>query len=118
MSKPIHKDPQAMCPLWRKPCTKVCHTCEWYVHLSGKHPQTLAPMDDWKCSIAWLPILHVEHSQMQLRTTETVDALRKEVHQANDQAMVGTLGRLNEKMDAALESQVGLRSPAHKLLES
>ena len=27
------------CPLWKKPMKQVCHQCEWWVHIRGKHPQ-------------------------------------------------------------------------------
>ena len=35
----------------------------------------------------------------QVQTTATVDALRKEVHDGNDVALVGTLARLNNRID-------------------
>lgn len=43
-------------------------------------------------------MLSVEHTQAQRSTTATVDALRKEVHEANDQAMVGAIAHLNRSI--------------------
>ncbi len=47
-------------------------------------------------------------------TSASVDNLRKEVSQANDVAIVGTIARLNDRMDQALAVTA---SPSRKLLE-
>ena len=43
------------CPLWKKPMKSVCHTCSWWTHIRGKHPQGEEIVDQWGCAIAWLP---------------------------------------------------------------
>ncbi len=48
------------------------------------------------------------HSLIKIQegTTESVNDLRNNVAQANDHAMVGTLARLNEKLDLVQEGQL------------
>ena len=98
-SKPIHADDGTKCPLWQKPRVKVCHACAWYNLVRGKHPQTGSDVDTWDCAIALMPMLTIENAMVNRQTTATVDALRKEVAEANDQNMVGALARLNQQMD-------------------
>ncbi len=70
------------CPLWKKPMKQVCHTCEWWSHLRGKHPQGEEIIDQWGCAIAWLPMLMVENSQMQRHTGAAVDKVASVMYQA------------------------------------
>jgi hypothetical protein len=74
------------CPLWRKKMSLVCHTCEWFVHIRGKHPQGEEILDQWGCAIAWLPVLMIENSQMQRQTGAAVESFRNEMVQANTDA--------------------------------
>jgi hypothetical protein len=75
------------CPLWKKPMKQVCHTCEWWVHLRGKHPQGEELIDSWGCAIAWLPCLTVENSQMQRQTAASVDKVATVMDQASTQSI-------------------------------
>lgn len=54
MQRPLG-DPNLICPLHRKKCSKVCHTCPFWLPLeltvSG---QTTT---DWRCALAWGPTL-------------------------------------------------------------
>lgn len=102
MQKPKHDDDGMSCPLLRKPCVKVCHTCEWWFHTQGKHPQTNADIDHWSCAIGLLPILQIEMTQAQSRNTETLDKFRGEVHKSNDQSIAGAMQRLNRQMDESV----------------
>jgi hypothetical protein len=70
------------CPLWQKPMKTVCHTCEWWIHLRGKHPQGEEVLDQWGCAIAWMPMLMVENSQMQRQTGASVDKVASVMYQA------------------------------------
>lgn len=74
------------CPLWRKPMKQVCHTCEWWTHLRGKHPQGEGEIDSWNCAIAWLPILMVENSQRQVQTAASVDKMTNVMQSTGDEA--------------------------------
>jgi len=63
----------------RKRRDKVCHTCAWYRHIIGTHPQTGERIDEWECSIALLPMLLIENSREQTRTSDAVNDLKNEV---------------------------------------
>jgi hypothetical protein len=60
-------------------------------------------------------MLMIENAMVGRQTTATVDTLRKEVAEANDVAMVGTLHRLNAKMDETRQLSAESASP-QKLL--
>tara|TARA_R110000765_G_scaffold414976_1_gene515809 strand:+ start:43 stop:429 length:387 start_codon:yes stop_codon:yes gene_type:complete len=51
--------------------------------LQGKHPQTGSNVQEWGCSIAWLPLLLVENSGQQVKTTASVESFRNEMVKAN-----------------------------------
>jgi len=70
------------CPLWKKPMKQVCHTCEWWTHIQGKHPQSNEQLDHWGCAIAFMPML-IENSQMQRQTGAAVESFRNEMVNAN-----------------------------------
>jgi hypothetical protein len=72
------------CPLWKKPMKQVCHQCEWWVHIRGKHPQGEEIVDHWNCAITWLPLLMIENSQQQRQTGAAVESFRNEMLRVND----------------------------------
>lgn len=117
MSKPKHTDDGTYCPLWRKKCVSVCHTCEWWQHIRGKHPQTNADVDEWSCSISMMVLLSIQNIQAQRGTTASVDEFRKEVHTANDQAIVSTIVRLNQNLGVSQGALSADASPPTRLLE-
>jgi hypothetical protein len=61
---------------------QVCHTCSWWTHIRGKHPQGEEIIDQWACAIAWMPMLMVENSQMQRQTGASVDKVASVMYQA------------------------------------
>ena len=70
-------DPDGICPLLNKKCIKHNNM------LQGKHPQTGSNVQEWGCSIAWLPLLLVENSGQQVKTTASVESFRNEMVKAN-----------------------------------
>lgn len=74
-------DPDGKCPLLNKKCIK--HQCIWYNMLQGKHPQTGQNVQEWGCSIAWLPLLLVENTGKQIQTNASVESFRNEMVKAN-----------------------------------
>ena len=84
-------DPDGKCPLLNKKCIK--HQCIWYNMLQGKHPQSGANVQEWGCSIAWIPLLLVENTVKQVQTNSAVESFRNEMVKAN---MV-TLALVNEQ---------------------
>ena len=84
-------DPDGKCPLLNKKCIK--HQCIWYNMLQGKHPQSGQNVQEWGCSIAWIPLLLVENTGKQVQTNASVESFRNEMVKAN---MV-TLALVNEQ---------------------
>lgn len=48
------------------------------------NPNTGAEVDEWGCSIAWLPVLMIENSQQQRQTGAAVESFRNEMVKANE----------------------------------
>jgi len=74
-------DPDGKCPLLNKKCIK--HQCIWYNMLQGKHPQSGQNVQEWGCSIAWIPLLLVENTGKQVQTNASVESFRNEMVKAN-----------------------------------
>ena len=70
-------DPDGKCPLLNKKCIK--HQCIWYNMLQGAHPQTGQAVQEWGCSIAWLPLLLVENSAKMTGVQAATESFRNEM---------------------------------------
>ena len=70
-------DPDGKCPLLNKKCIK--HQCLWYNMLQGKHPQTGLDVQEWGCSISWLPLLLVENSAKMTGVQAATESFRNEM---------------------------------------
>lgn len=84
MSQIPHAAKGLMCPLHKQDTSKVCHKCPLWIKVTGKHPQTEEHIDRWNCSLAWLPMLIIENSQMQRQTGAAVESFRNEMVKANN----------------------------------
>lgn len=96
------------CRLWKR------------VSLIDRHPETGVEIakDSYDCLDSQVELYYKDMLRRQLQTTATVDAMRKEVREGNDHAMIGTLARINHRMDAlsigAGDSQKLLDGPSEK----
>lgn len=79
-------DPDGTCPLLKKKCIK--HKCVWYNMLQGTHPQNGLPVQEWGCSIAWMPLLMVENARHVQGTQAATESFRNEMVKSN-KAMEG-----------------------------
>jgi hypothetical protein len=71
------------CPLNNfEPCKLF--DCAWFIQLQGTNPNTGRALEEWGCSVAWLPMLLVEHSQMERQTGAAVESFRNEMVKANE----------------------------------
>jgi hypothetical protein len=73
---------EAKCPLGAV-CEEVkkdgkIYRCPWYTKLQGKDPLSDKIFDEWKCAIAWLPIIMLENAQTNRGQTEVLSAMREE----------------------------------------
>ena len=76
-------EPKANCPLDNfNPCRQL--DCAWFMKIRGNNPNTGEELDDYGCSMAWLPVLMIENSQQQRQTGAAVESFRNEMVKAND----------------------------------
>jgi hypothetical protein len=76
-------EPKNNCPLDNfNPCRQL--DCAWFLKIAGKNPNTGEDIDDWGCSMSWLPIMMIENSQQQRSTGAAVESFRNEMVKAND----------------------------------
>lgn len=71
------------CPLdGFKPCRQL--ECAWFMKIAGTNPNTGKEVEEWGCSMAWLPILMIENSQQQRSTGAAVESFRNEMVKSNE----------------------------------
>ena len=76
-------EPKQNCPLNSfNPCKEL--ECAWFMKVRGVNPNTGAEIEDWACSMAWLPMLLIENSQQQRQTSGAVESFRNEMVKANE----------------------------------
>lgn len=74
---------KANCPLdGFKPCRQL--DCAWFIKINGTNPNTGKEVEEWGCSMAWLPVLTIENSQQQRHTGAAVEPFRNEMVKANE----------------------------------
>lgn len=94
-------EPKANCPLDNfNPCRQL--DCAWFLKIRGSNPNTGEDIDDWGCSIAWMPVLLIENSQMQRQTGAAVESFRNEMVKANEtsnQVLLATVSAANPALN-------------------
>ena len=99
-------EPKNQCPLNNfEPCKQL--DCAWFLKIQGKNPQTGSDVDEWGCSVSWLPILMIENSQMQRQTGSAVESFRNEMVKSNqqNQAILLATTNMNQPQTMILESK-------------
>lgn len=93
-------EPKANCPLnGFEPCKEL--ECAWFMKVVGTNPNTGKEIDEWGCSMAWMPILLIENSQQQRQTGAAVESFRNEMVKANEtsnQVLLATVQSANPNM--------------------
>jgi hypothetical protein len=75
--------PKNGCPLYNfNPCKQL--ECAWFIQVRGTNPNTGREVDEWACSMAWMPMLLIENSQQQRQTGAAVESFRNEMVKANE----------------------------------
>jgi len=102
MSQIPHGPADKYCPMWRKPQSKVCHTCPWWTKVTGVNPNSkreMAPemIDSWDCAIAWMPLLSVNSASETFKVAAQVQEMRNEAAQNNAQ-QAGNMAALNSNL--------------------
>lgn len=71
------------CPLnGFEPCKKL--DCAWFMQIRGTDPNTGEELDDWGCSMAWMPKLLIENAMQSRQTGAAVESFRNEMVKANN----------------------------------
>lgn len=65
------------CPLVQGPCKQF--DCLWWVQLRGTHPQTGESIDEFDCSMRWLPILLIENAKEVRQGAAATESFRNAV---------------------------------------
>lgn len=86
-------EPKLNCPLYGfKPCRQL--ECAWFMKVRGSNPNTGEEIDDYGCSVAWLPLLMIENSQQQRQTGAAVESFRNDMVKSTEvgqQVLLATL---------------------------
>jgi hypothetical protein len=74
---------KANCPLdGFKPCRQL--ECAWFMQIRGTNPNSGESVDEWGCSMSWMPMLMIENSQQQRGTSAAVESFRNEMVKNNE----------------------------------
>lgn len=74
---------KANCPLDSfNPCRQL--DCAWFMKIVGTNPNTGKEVEEWGCSMAWMPMLMIENSQQQRGTSAAVESFRNEMVKNNE----------------------------------
>jgi hypothetical protein len=70
------------CPLIGKDCVQL--QCKFFCKIQGQDTNTGKEIEEWNCSIAFLPLLLIENSGQQRQTGAAVESFRNEMVKANE----------------------------------
>lgn len=71
------------CPLNNfEPCKQL--ECAWFLKIQGTHPNTGESIDEWGCSMAWMPVLLINSAREQHSTSSAIESFRNEMVKANE----------------------------------
>jgi hypothetical protein len=62
----------------------VIRRCAWYTKMLGLDPNTGEEIDDWACSMSWMPMLQVEMSNTNRGQTAALESFRNETVKGQD----------------------------------
>lgn len=65
------------CPLIQGACKQF--ECMWWTHLRGRHPQTGEDVDEYDCSMRWLPVLLIENAKEVRQGAAATESFRNAV---------------------------------------
>jgi hypothetical protein len=64
------------CPLLKKDCIGL--QCNWFIQVRGYDTNTGKEVDEWGCSIAWLPHLLIENANQSRQAGAATESFRNE----------------------------------------
>ncbi len=72
------------CPMHRKSMRDVCETCPLWTKLVGQDPQSGKQVNQWNCSLAWLPMLLIENSKETRSAGSAIEDMRNKIVERQD----------------------------------
>lgn len=57
--------------------------CAWYTEVNGRRPDSDEVIKEWRCAIAFMPLLQVEMSQTNRGQTQALESFRNEMVEGN-----------------------------------
>lgn len=72
------------CPFIKKDCVGL--QCALFTRIQGYDTNTGNQVDEYQCSLAWLPMLLVENSGQQRQTGAAVESFRNEMVKTNQES--------------------------------
>jgi hypothetical protein len=101
------------CPLIKDECVGL--KCSWFTQIRGTNPNTGEAVDEWKCAVAWMPMLQIETSQQSRQTGAAVESFRNEVVKSNQENQQLYMNALQQGI---LPATVTPLNPPLNILES
>ena len=98
MAKLKHGD---LCPLIGESCRQL--ECAWYTKVSGVHPQTGEPVEEYGCAVAWIPFLQVDNSKMVNQMGAAIESFRNET--VEKMSPIVTLDQPKQKLIKITENE-------------
>lgn len=75
---------------------KTIVRCQWYIKMKGKNPSTGEDFDDWRCAVAWMPVLLVNAANESRKGAIATDSFRNAmVNQNNVRGILSKLPKIN-----------------------
>lgn len=68
--------PGSYCPLLKKECVKL--QCAWFIMVRGTETNTGKAVDEWGCSVAWLPHMMLETANQTRQAGAATESFRNE----------------------------------------
>lgn len=68
--------PGNYCPLLKKDCVQM--QCAWFIMVRGIDSNTGKEVDEWGCSISWLPHLLIENANQTRQAGAATESFRNE----------------------------------------
>ena len=68
--------PGTFCPLLKKECVQL--QCSWFIQVRGTDSNTGKEIDEWGCSISWLPHLLIENANQTRQAGAATESFRNE----------------------------------------
>ena len=87
--------PGKFCPLLKKDCVQL--QCSWFIQVRGKDMNTGKDVDEWGCSIAWLPHLLIENAGQVRQGAAATESFRNEMVKASENSIRAMVEIANSK---------------------